>query len=246
MAGPDDHPTPESDLEWDEVVDIVCVGGSPGVLAYAICCAANDLDVLMVRPPAEPDGDIAAWHAAMTADLDPRLNPGRENTAEDRPGFSFARLAPPPAPTGKRVTLETFVGEHLRQWSAHCLQSPFGVMFTQIPELLLPMRTDDGESVTAAFVGELGAGNLVSWLGECAREHGLADPKNIMAAMVFEEGRIAGVELDDGYLVAARGGLAFPVGAEAPGPDLPSSDGCTVAVVGRPAGRFATVNLLKP
>lgn len=240
------EPGADSALAWDDVVDVVCVGTSPGVLAYAICCAENHLDVLMVRPAAEPDEQTADWIAAMTADLDPRRDPGPGIAPEDRPDFSLARVAPPPAPTGKRVKLETFVGEHLRQWSAHCLRSPFGVMFTQIPELLVPMRTDGGESITAALVGDLGDRDLVSWLGEGARENGLADRENLMAAMVFEDGRIAGVELDDGYLVAARGGLAFPVAAEVAGPDLPRHDGCTVAIVGRPAGRFATVDLLRP
>lgn len=228
---------PDDDSRWDETVDVVCVGTSPGVIAYAICCAANDLDVLRVRSSDEADERNAAWYAAMTADLTP--------AAENRPGFSLARVEPAAAPTGKRVTLEPFIGEHLRRWSAHCLQSPFGVMLTEVPELLLPMRTDDGESVTAAFIGSLGDGDLVTWLADRAREAGLAEPENIMAATILEEGRIAGVELDDGYRVAARAGLVWPAVGGTAVPDLPGPDGFTVAIVGRPAGRFATVDLLR-
>ena len=222
---------------WDEVVDVVCVGTSPGVLAYAICCAANDLDVLMVRAPDEPDDRTGAWHAAMTADLD---------SVEDHSGFSFARVAPMPEPTGKRVKLESFFGEHLRQWSAHCLSSPLGVMLTQIPELLVPMRTEDGATITAAFLGDIHDGDVLTWLADRAYELGIAESEDTMSAMVLDEGRIAGVELDDGTLVAATEGLAFPVGVNALIPDLPGLGGCTVAVVGRPAGRFAMVDLLQP
>lgn len=227
----------DSGPQWDEVVDVICVGTSPGVLAYAICCAAHDLDVLMVRAPDEPDEHTGAWHAAMTADLD---------SVEDTPGFSFARVAPMPEPTGKRVKLESFVGEHLRQWSGHCSSSPLGVMLTQIPELLVPMRAEDGATITAAFLGEIDDGDVLTWLADRAHEVGIPESEDTMSAMVLDEGRIAGVELEDGSLVAATGGLAFPVAVDALIPDLPGLGGCTVAIVGRPAGRFAMVDLLQP
>jgi hypothetical protein len=120
------------------------------------------------------------------------------------------------------------------------------VIFTQVPELLVPMRTDGDESITAAFLGDPGDTDLVMWLGECAREKGLADSEDRMAAMLVEDGRIAGVELEGGHRIAATGGLVFPAGGELPGPDLLlSRPGHAVAVVGRPAGRFATVDLLE-
>lgn len=230
---------------WDEVVDVVCVGTSPGVLAYAICCVAADLDVLMVNPAAEPDDEAAAWYAEMTADLVPSLNPGREHALGGRPGFSLATVAPPPKPAGKRVVLETFVGEQLRQWSERCLRSPFGVMFTQVPDLLVPMRTDSGDSLTAAPLGAFGGGDLTAWLTDRARECGVAEPQNTLAATVFEDGRIAGVELHDGYRMAARSGLAWPVVGDGVSPDVPAGDGLTVAVVGRTGGRFAAVDLIR-
>jgi hypothetical protein len=244
---------PDTDIEWDEVVDVICVGSSPGVLAYAISCVAADLDVVLVRAAGEPDPQTAAWYAAMTDDLPaPRLNPGRDITAEDRHAFSLARLVPVAAPTGKRGTLEPFIGEHLRRWSAHCAQSPFGVMFTQVPDLLVPMRTEDGESVTAVSIGDLGSAKsrarddgLAGWLLEEATEMDLLEPETGLAAMVLEGGRIAGVHLDDGSLIAASGGLALPVGAAALHSPLPlDADDLVVAILGRPAGRFATVDLL--
>ena len=237
---------PDSGVAWDDTVDAICVGTSPGVLAYAVCCAAHGLDVLLVHPPDEPDQQTAAWYAAMTEDLTPTVSPGREYAGEGRQGFSFERVAPMPEPTGKRVKLEPFVGEHLRQWSAHCSSSPLGVMLTEIPELLVPMRTEDGATITAAFLGEIHDGDVLTWLADRAREVGIAESDGTMSAMVLEEGRIAGVELDDGTLVATTGGLAFPVAAEALVPDVPGLGGSTVAIVGRPAGRFARVDLLQP
>lgn len=236
----------ESELDWDDTVDVVCVGASPGVIAYAICCAANDLDVLMVNPPAEPDPVTVDWYAAMVEDQIPGLNPGRQDHDGERPDFSFARVTPAPVPVGKRVRLEPFVGEHLRQWSAHCLRSPLGVMFTQVPELLIPMRTEDGATITAAFLGDLSDGDVLTWLADRSREDGVPVPGQAMSAMILDQGRIAGVQFGDGTRVAATGGLAFPVDAPALVPDLPGLGDCTVAMVGRPAGRFATVDLLRP
>jgi hypothetical protein len=233
--------TDDSGTDWDEVVDVICVGTGPGVLAYAICCAAADLDVLFVRPPAVPDQQATAWCTAMTEDLG--------GTPASRPSFSFARLAPAPAPAGKRVVLEPFVGEHLRQWSAQCIRSAFGVMFTQVPDLLLPMRTDDGRCVTAAFLAEFSAGeDLESWLGDIAAEMGLSAPECAMTAMIPVDGRIAGVQVDDGARIAATGGLVLPVdGAERPDAILPSAAPgvLTVGVLGRPAGRFAMVDVVR-
>jgi hypothetical protein len=187
----------------------------------------------------------------------PRLNLGGEIAAEDRHAFSLARLVPIPAPTGKRVTLEPFVGEHLRQWSADCAKSPFGVMFTQVPDLLVPMRTQDGKFVTAVAIGDFGSAKsqardagLEGWLLQEAAEMDLLGTENVMTAMVLEGGRVAGVHLDDGSLIAASGGLALPVGAAALHSPLPLdaddlADDLVVAIVGRPAGRFATVDLLR-
>jgi hypothetical protein len=230
----------DSELVWDEVVDVICVGDSPGVVAYAICCAAADLDVLRVDPPVEPDEHTAAWYAAMTEDL----------TGGEQPAFSFARLTAAPERVGKRVGVEPFIGDHLRQWSAHCARSPFGVMFTQVPDVLVPMRTEDGQSVTAAFVGPWhGRGaNLATWLSDRAAEVGLREPDDALTALVVEGGRIAGVQLDDGSLIAATGGLAFSANdatGRHPTPPDSAGDDLTAAILGRPAGRFATLDLLR-
>ena len=228
-----------TDAGWDDVVDVICVGTRPGVLAYAICCAAADLDVLIVALADDRDPQIDALYSAMTEDLG---DPAPELTV------AVSTLTPLESSTGGWHQLEPFIGEHLRQWSAQCLAAPTGVMFTQVSRILEPMRTDAGESVTAATVGGgrpwLG---LEKWLVDRALELDLIEPGTApqeVAQLVVEGGRIAGVQLADGGRIAATEGLALPVGPTVPVtlPDLPDGEH-QLAVVGRRVGRFARLEL---
>jgi len=235
----------ESGIDWDETVDVLCVGTGPGVLAYGIFCAASDLDVLIVESP-ELDAQTAQWCGVMTEGL-----AGAAPTAE-LPLIHAEPVAP--VRIDDRTRLEPFVGEELRQWSASCLASAFGVMFTEVPDLD-PMRTSDGVSITAGVAGAYrfaekppGAA-LARWLREQADDL-LGPDGDRLAGLVTDEGRIAGVDLhtDDGpRRIAAAKGVAFGVGPMPDGwPEQPELDGLTVevAVVSRIAGRFARVELL--
>lgn len=98
------------------------------------------------------------------------------------------------------------------------------------------------ESITAAVLGGYHA-PLERWLRDRAAEQGLtADGE--LAALVLDGGRIAGVRLADGSTVAATAGLALPIGPEG-APEIDGSGDLEVAVVGRPFGRFARVELLR-
>ncbi len=220
MAKPDLEDGDEA-RRWDDTVDVICVGTSPGVLAYAICCAAADLDVLVVDAPAHPDQRVTEWYAAMTEDLGDPV-PGEEVNPRQR---------------SSREVVEPFVGEELRQWSARCLASPAAVMFTQIPDVLVPAIVG-GRSVTAAVIGT-SDGPLEHWLRAKADELGVAEPESAIRRVLVDEGRIAAVELADGTTVGATGGLAFPAGPADAG--LPGQAVGQVALVGRRAGRFARV-----
>jgi len=234
----------ESD-NWDETVDVLCVGEGPGALAYGILCTAADLDVLIIES-ADLDPQTRDWHSCMTEGLDGGRSDAR---------LSLIRAEPVPVqPINDRTKLEPFVGEHLRQWSAGCLASPFGVMFTVVPELR-SMRTVEGESVTAGIVGSYRCDGgppgpaLANWLR--ANAEGLFAPADDrLDGLVIEDGRIAGVILDtaDGPCrVGVTHGLALSL-AVGPQrwPDQPELAGLQVdvAVVGRQAGRFARVELL--
>lgn len=242
MTDPGDEPG----LDWDETVDVLCVGAGPGALAYGILCAAAGLEVLIVESP-DLDPQTLEFRDAMTIDL-----------GESPPDATLVvtRAQPAPRQDGQRAKLETFVGEELRRWSDRCLASPFGVLLTEVPDLE-PMRTDSGQSITAGAIGdyqpepEQPGPALIGWLGKQA--DGLFAPEtDRLDGLVIEEGRIAGVVLDtvDGpRRVCANRGLALSVGA-APEtwPAQPELAGLAaqVAVVGRRGGRFARVELLAP
>ncbi|MEI6253070.1 MAG: hypothetical protein WCP30_09720 [Mycobacteriaceae bacterium] len=231
--------------DWDETVDVLCVGEGPGALAYGIFCDASDLDVLIVEC-AELDPQTRDWRRAMTEDLDGGPPDARLPLISAEPV--------PVQPINDRTRLEPFVGEHLRQWSAGCLASPFGVMFSHVPDLD-PMRTAEGQSVTAGVVGSFQCDGgppgpaLVRWLRE--RAEGLFGPADDrLDGLIIEDGRIAGVVLhtaDGPCRVGATHGLVLSLGgAPECWPDQPELAGLEVdvAVVGRRAGRFARVQLL--
>jgi hypothetical protein len=235
----------DSDIDWDETVDVLCVGTGAGVLGYGVFCAAADLDVLVIESD-ELDPQTAEWRSAMVEDL-AGVAPTADLSLIRAESVTRERI-------NDRTRLETFVGEELRQWSAGCLASAYGVMFTEVPDLE-PMRTSDGQSIVAGAVGSYRFADrppgvlLAGWLREQA--DGLLGPAaDRLDGLVTENGRIAGVILstDDGpRLIAAAKGLAIPVGAVPDRwPEQPELDGltCEVAVVGRIAGRFARLELL--
>ena len=68
---PEPEDEPESELEWDEVVDVICVGADPGPTAQAISSVQSGRRVIAVTRPQIWDVDTAAYIAEMTADLTP-------------------------------------------------------------------------------------------------------------------------------------------------------------------------------
>lgn len=233
----------EWDLEWDEVVDVICVGSGPGVLAYAIACATAEFDVALAHRPPGYDADALSYLAAMTDDLD---------GCPPREALEVSRAEPTVIRPDRRATVETFAGEQLRQWSARCLASPVGVMFTEVPPMLTPMRAETGELITAAVLGANPSAGapLMRWLGERADEFGIEAPCEVLDGLIYREGRLAGAALrgESGRrLVRASAGLAFSVGpAVVAPPALPALPDASVALVGRRAGRFAKIELLAP
>ena len=212
------RPDGEEVLEWDDVVDVICVGINPGVLGYLSLCAASDLDVLIVDGSGPPD-PAGEFLAEMTVDLD-------DAPAESDPAAT--RAVPVPPRSGGKGSVETFVGEELRRWSALCLASPSGLLFTQVPEALAQMRTDTGELVTAAAI---------------PAERPPAQTHGTFAGIIFEDGRIAGAWVDGPAgrrAVQAGDGLVFAVGR----PAGISPTGPGLALVSRRGGRFARLERL--
>ncbi len=230
-------------LEWDDVVDVICVGSGPGVLAYAIACATVEFDVALAHRPSGYDAETETYLAAMTDDLD---------GCPPEEVLGVSRAEPTQIRPDRRATVETFVGEQLRQWSACCLASPVGVMFTEVPPMLMPMRAEAGELITSAVLGAnppAGA-PLMRWLDEQADAFRIDAPCEVLDGLIYQEGRLAGAALrgESGRrLVRASAGLAFSIGpAGTAPPALPALPDASVALVGRRAGRFAKIELLAP
>lgn len=218
MTGSEDLP----DEHWDDVVDVICVGSTPGVLAYRNACVAADLDVLHIGPPTAVDDHLQSYLAAMTEDLDvppPETEP------------VVTRAVPAPIrrdARGRPDILDPFSGEQLRQWSARCVASPFAVLFTQVPDQFTRMRSDTGEIIVAVMVPDDGE---------------IDSDAEIFAGLLYEEGRLAGALVSGSSgsrRVRADAGLALPVG---PGGQWPQQ--ASLALVSRPAGRFARLEVLE-
>jgi len=244
---PDEYP--ESDIDWDEVVDIICVGSDPGPVAQAISGIQCGRQVLTLARPQSWDPETNAYIAEMAADLSP---------AESASPLQVTRARPVIAEPARGRVIDTFVGAHLHDWAAQCWATPFGVLYTDVFGIdTTRMRTDDGRQLDAVLLGtyvsdaDRSGRALSEWLSEQAREHRVQpDPDVSLRRLITEFGRVAGAELatDSGpLLVRALGGVALPVASSDADWAIPSELGDAdfdIAIVGLPAARFGRVELL--
>ncbi len=244
-----------SEWQWDDVVDVICAGAGPGALAHAISCIENDLDVEFAEAEIswdETDPGIATYLQSMTDDL------GLGDPGVRDPALRAVPVQPVPAKSDRRATIEPFFGSRLRDWSVRCIASPFGVIYSHVPDTMTPMRSDGGETIRVAVLGDYrpegdrpGAA-VTGWLREQAEEHRLlGETPTTLQRLIFEYGRIAGAALstpDGTRLVRATAGVALSVGPMPTDADWPVQSGlperAQVAVVSRTASRFGCVELL--
>ena len=244
---PDEHP--ESNIDWDEVVDIICVGTDPGPAAQAISGVQCGRQVLALARPQSWDPETAAYIAEMAADLSPAVSASPLQVTRARPVIA--------EPARGRL-IDTFVGAHLHDWAAQCWATPLGVLYTDVFGIdTTRMCTDDGRQIDAVLLGtypsdaDRSCRALSEWLSEQAREYRVhPDPDISLRRLIIEFGRVAGAELatDSGpLLVRALDGVALPVGSSDTDCALHSELGDAdfeVAIVGLPAARFGRVELL--
>ena len=242
-----------TELYWDDVVDVVCAGTGPGALAQAILCTELGLSVELaetVAPLGLSDPDTVAYLAAMTEDV------GTSSAGLELPVVRAAPVAPR---TDRRARIEPFIGSRLRDWSAGCMASPFGVVYSGIPEAgVTAMRSDSGEAIRVAVLGtyrpdaDRPGAALADWLAEQAWERNVAGHRLGLQRLIFEWGRVAGAAIDTGSgtrLVRATAGVALSTGAVPAGatwPVQPELRGVVaqVAIVSRTGSRFGRVELL--
>lgn len=252
-AGPDAW---ESELHWDDEVDVLCVGSGPGVVAHAVFSAGMGADVLLVDAAAPTDADTLAFLGSMTDDLGPVTPAGADLEA------SVLRAEPVPARTDPRAPIEPFIGARLREFALRCVASPFGVLYTEVPDAgWTAMRIEAGDTVQVASIGTFRAGveapapALTAWLDEQAHACGVARAADSVAQrLIFENGRVAGAELaapSGTTLVRALAGVALstrsaPDGGEWPAQPELGGRTADVAIIARTAGRFGRLVLLNP
>ena len=252
-AGPDAW---ESELHWDDEVDVLCVGSGPGVVANAVFSAGMGADVLLVDAAAPTDADTLAFLGSMTDDLGPVTPAGADLEA------SVLRAEPVPARTDPRAPIEPFIGARLREFALRCVASPFGVLYTEVPDAgWTAMGTEAGDTVQVASIGTFRAGveapapALTAWLDEQAHACGVARAADSVARrLIFENGRVAGAELaapSGTTLVRALAGVALstrsaPDGGEWPAHPELGGRTADVAIIARAAGRFGRLALLNP
>ena len=254
VRSPESTEVPDTEIAWDYVVDVICVGPDPGPVAHAISGVHRDRRVLVVARPDTWDADTAGYIAEMTAEL-PTPPPGppvaitRARVIDD----PIARGRPIDAPAVRGRPIDTFEGSRLRDWAAQCWASHLGVLYTDVVDETL-VHTDESRCFEGVVIGTYSPDcALEEWLAVQARADGVGpDPDVTWRRAIVEYGRVAGVELDTAsgpMLVRTLDGVALPTapggGDPAPQPDLPDGAGA-VAIVGRPAGRFGRVQLLFP
>lgn len=253
MVSTDEELVEASQLHWDDVVDVICAGVGPGVLAHAIWCTDLDLDVEFADAELSSqtsDPDTAAYLQSMTDDLEPPADRGLE--------LAVVHAKPVVVSKDRKTTIEPFFGSRLRDFSARCAASPFGVIYSQIPDSMASLRAG-GETIRAAVLGDYRPETdrpgleLAEWLREEADERGLLDETGtVLERLVFEDGRVAGAALstpDGTRLVRAIVGVALSIGPVPDAADWPVQSGLPsgapqVAVVSRTASRFGLVELL--
>jgi hypothetical protein len=190
-------------MNWDEEVDVVCIGSGVGGLASAIAAVDAGLGVFVASTgvdggandgpePPETRSSANALRKLGVDSLDWETYEYLDALSQDLPPLCpIERDAkvpvrvvddPRPAEMGerRRTTAETFVGARLRDWATRCLASPYGVVYSYLADRnMTRMRSRTGETIEAAVIGsveldrELSGPALADWLFSQAWDRGI-------------------------------------------------------------------------
>jgi hypothetical protein len=214
----------------------------------------GEVDAAEAETGEQPDA-TAVYFAAVTAEVDDDASAPPSN-GRSVPARTVRELTESETHTR---TIETFFGAGLLDWARVCLDSATGALFSTVRGWSAEtLRDSTGKTLRLSSLGaiEWGAGDgpdeLFDWLAAAAAERGIwVSSESTLAALLFEDRRIIGAELNtpDGlYFVRARHSVVispdFTGGGVPAEADAPASGVLEVCIVGRPASRFARVELV--
>ena len=250
--------------EWDDEVDVVCTDSGMAGLATAISAVEADVEVFLADAPRViADGSVPGWFVfgddeanaeyrhELTADLDPEalVRRGPDLPVRRAGELVPTRLRPRPP----------FEGPRLRQWTAECITSSSGFLYTQVTDWTSEMMDcGEGELVKVTEIGSVTVdlddpvGSVVDWLTAEALDREVSlRPVRRFDRLVFEEGAVIGAvfSTDSGPLaIRAHHGVLVCRKSTAVVDDfyrsLSGTPEMRVALVGRDASRFGRVELL--
>jgi hypothetical protein len=259
------HITVYPEVVWNHEVDVVCTDVGLAGLLCAVSAATHGAKVMLAAQPRHSrpwfdtvrgDAATTAYLSELSADIDTM------DTSDTSGGIAQADPAVLPArrvrpyqivTTGKRRrVVPPFDGGLLRRWTAECIASATGYLYTRVTNWPSEqVQTSDGDllevtecAVPAAVTGD--HEQLVGWLTAQAARLGVhAQPVEKVERLVFDETGVGGVVFgtsDGPWAVRARHGVLMcgtdEVQVVEPGERL--------AMVGRAASRFGRVEMLAP
>jgi hypothetical protein len=267
-------------VDWDDEVDVVCTGSGVAGLASAISAVDMGGEVFVASPRGDARSGSSSVAVRSRVDslipwLDVDLRDAETNEyfaalssdvgALRRPTFDVdvpIRAAHHLAPVDPRGTVPPFVGARLPDWTARCLASPSGYLYTRVSDWQsTTFCTTDGDTIEVVEIGSMTpdpddvGGSVFDWLAAQARDRWIAaQPHCTLARIVFEEGDVVGAVFTtpEGPLaIRARHGIH--VAADGPQNDAPAQQelpegesALRVCLVGRTGSRFGRVELLTP
>jgi hypothetical protein len=139
------------------------------------------------------DPETNRYFAALSSDVGPLRRSTFDVDVPIRAMDNLKRVNP-------RGTIPTFIGARLRDWTARCLASPSGYLYTRASEWpSTPFCTPEGDTIEVAEIGSMTpepdkvADSVFDWLAAQARDRRIESYQNCsFERIVFEEGDVIG------------------------------------------------------
>lgn len=251
-------------MDWDDEVDVLCLGMGGTAVAAGIVAARAGLEVYVGISYSPGDWVGAGCTDEQTLALFHEYGDVfgvRSSRTPELPVRVVDDLDPPPVKPRRRGQIEPFFGSKLLDWARDCVASPYSLLYDRVTEReMTPMRSRNGEQVEAAIVGTVdldsdwSAPDLNRWLADEAAAEGVElHIATELSRLVFEEGLLVGAVLNTQsgpWAVRAHHDVIIETGAA--GGDAvvttataqSESSTMTVALVSRNASRFGRLELL--